>query len=97
MNNKEQDTKKKFKISKKSDPHKLLGNLSDKMNLKRSNKYVAFSNLSITVLHMSYEKESPKKNKFKLWDPSGITFEFLDRSYSLWDIQSYFQYIIRKH
>ena len=33
--------------SKTSDPHKLLLNLSDKRNLKRSDKYVALSNLSI--------------------------------------------------
>ena len=29
------------------DPHRLLLNLSDKINLKRSDKYVALSNLSI--------------------------------------------------
>ena len=33
--------------SKISDPHRLLLNLADKINLKRSDKYVAFSNLSI--------------------------------------------------
>ena len=33
--------------SKTSDPHRLLLNLSNKMNLKRSDKYVALSNLSI--------------------------------------------------
>ena len=32
---------------KKSNPHRLLLNLSDKMNLKISNKYVTLSNLSI--------------------------------------------------
>ena len=35
------------KNSKTSDPHKLLLNLTDKINLKRSDKYVALSNLSI--------------------------------------------------
>ena len=30
-----------------SDPHRLLLNLTDKVNLKRSYKYVALSNLSI--------------------------------------------------
>ena len=34
-------------ISKTSDPHRLLLNLSDKINLKRSDKYVALSYLSI--------------------------------------------------
>ena len=33
--------------SKTSDLHRLLLNLSDKINLKRSDKYVALSNLSI--------------------------------------------------
>ena len=32
---------------KTSDPHRLLLNLSDKINLKRTDKYVALSNLSI--------------------------------------------------
>ena len=35
------------KISKASNPHRLLLNLSDKIDLKRSDKYVAVSNLSI--------------------------------------------------
>ena len=33
--------------SKTSDFHRLLRNLSDKINLKRSNKYIALSNHSI--------------------------------------------------
>ena len=33
--------------NKTSDPHRLLLNLSDKKNLKRSEKYVDLSNLSI--------------------------------------------------
>ena len=32
---------------KTSDPHRLLLNLSDKINLKRSDKYIDLSNLSI--------------------------------------------------
>ena len=32
--------------SKTSNPHRLLLNLLDKINLKRSDKYVALSNLS---------------------------------------------------
>ena len=31
--------------SKTSDPHRLVLNLADKMNLKRSDKYITFSNL----------------------------------------------------
>ena len=33
--------------SETSDPHRILLNLADRINLKRSNKYVALSNLSI--------------------------------------------------
>ena len=36
-----------------SGPHRLLLNYWDKINLKRSDKYVALSNLSI---HFAYEK-----------------------------------------
>ena len=35
------------KNSKTSDPHRLLLNLIDKINLKRSDEYVALSNRSI--------------------------------------------------
>ena len=35
------------KNNKKSDPYGLLCNLKDKINLKRSDKYFALSNLSI--------------------------------------------------
>ena len=33
--------------SKTSDPHRLLLTLTDKLNLKRNDKFVALSNLSI--------------------------------------------------
>ena len=36
------------KNSKTSDPHRLLLNLSDKINLERSDKYVALTNFSIS-------------------------------------------------
>ena len=36
------------KNSETSDPHRLLLNLSDKINLERSDKYVALTNLSIS-------------------------------------------------
>ena len=35
--------------SKTSDPHKLLPNLSNEINLKRSHKIVALSNLAFTL------------------------------------------------
>ena len=57
------------------DPHKLLLNLSNKMNLKRSDKYVDLSNLRV---HYTWKniKMSHKNNKKKLdiWAIVGITF-----------------------
>ena len=49
--------------SKTSDPHRLLLNLSDKIILKRSDKYVALSNLSI---YYTPKKIPYKNNKFKI-------------------------------
>ena len=50
--------------SKRSDPQRLLLNLSDKINLKRIDKYVALSSLSIYYTWKSMKK-SYKNNKFK--------------------------------
>ena len=50
--------------SKTSDPQRLLLNLSDKINLKRIDKYVALSSLSIYYTWKSMKK-SYKNNKFK--------------------------------
>ena len=43
-------------ISKTSNSHRLLLNLSDKIDLKRSNKYVALSNLSIYFIWNNIKK-----------------------------------------
>ena len=51
------------------DPHILLLNLSDKISLKRSDKYVALSNLSIYYAWKNIKK-SCKNNKFKISPPS---------------------------
>ena len=44
------------KISKTSDPHRLLLNLIDKMNLRTSDTYVALSNLSIYYIWKFIQK-----------------------------------------
>ena len=49
--------------SKTSDPHRI--NLSDKINLKRSDKYIALSNLSIYYTWKNIKKLY-KNNKFKI-------------------------------
>ena len=58
-----------FENSKTSDPHIILLNLTDKINFKRSDKYVALSNLSIYYTWKNI-KESYKNNKFKRSAPT---------------------------
>ena len=81
--------------SKTSDHHWPLLNLSDKINLKRSNKYVALSNLSIYYTWKNIKK-SYKNNKFQISAPKwNGEFELPDGSYSVLDIQDYFKYILK--
>ena len=84
------------KNSKTSDTHRLLLNLTDKINLKRSEKYVALSNLSI---YYSWKMQKSYRNdKFKISAPTwNEEFELPDGSYSLSYIQYYFKYILKKH
>ena len=75
------------KNSKTSDPHRLLLNLSDKVSLKRSDKYVALSNFSIYYTWKNMKK-SCKNNKCKISAPTwNEEFELPDESYSVSDIQ----------
>ena len=53
------------KNSKTSDPHRLLLNLSGKINLKRRDKFVNLSNLNICYTWKNI-KMSYKSNKFKI-------------------------------
>ena len=55
------------KNSETSDPHRALFDLTDKINLKRSDKFIALSNLSMEtwkIIKISY-----KNNKFKISAP----------------------------
>ena len=80
---------------KKIDSDRLLLNLSDKINLKRSDKYVALSNFSICYAWKNIKK-SYKNNKFKISAPTwNEEFELSDGSYSISDIQDYFEYILK--
>ena len=73
------------KNSKTSDPDRLLLNLADKINLKRSDKYVAISNLSIYDTQKNIKK-SYNNNKFKVSAPKlNEKFELPDGSYSVSD------------
>ena len=52
-----------------SDPHRLLLKLTDKINLKRSDKYIALSNLSIYYTWKNI-KTLYRNNKLKISVPT---------------------------
>ena len=79
----------------KSDPHRPLLNLSDEISLIRSDKYVLLTNPSIYYTWKNIKK-SYKNNKFKISAPTwNDKFELTDWSYSVSDIQNYFEYILK--
>ena len=70
--------------------------LQIKINLKGSDKYVALSSFSMYYTWKNI-KSSYKNNKFKM---SSLTWseklDLPDESYSVSDIQNYFEYTIKK-
>ena len=86
-----------YENSKTSGPHRLLLSLTGKINLKKSDRYVALSNLSIYYKWKNIKKLY-KNNKLKIsastWNEE---FELPDGSYSVADIQDYFEYILKNH
>ena len=77
--------------------HVLTLKLTDKLDLRRGQKTVALSNLSIYYTWKSI-KSSYNNNKFKISAPTwSEEFELPDGSYSVSDIQDYFEYILKKH
>ena len=84
------------KNSKTSKPHVLVLNLTDKLDLRRSDKYVALSNLSIYYTWKNI-KISYNNNKFKISAPTwNDRFDSSDGSYSVSDVQNYFKYILKQ-
>ena len=72
-------------------------NLTDKLDPRRGQKTVALSNLSIYYTWKNI-KSSYNNNKFKISAPTwSEEFELPDGSYSISDIQDYFEYILNKH
>ena len=77
--------------------HVLLLKLADKLDLRRGQKSVALSNLSIYYTWRNI-KSSYKNNKFKISAPTWSDEpELPDGSYSILDIQDSFGYILEKH
>ena len=85
------------KNSRTSEYHVLVLKLADKLDLRRGEKSVALSTLSIYYTWKNI-KSSYKSNKFKISAPTwSDEFELPDGSYSISDTQDYFEYILKKH
>ena len=80
-----------------SEYHVSVLKLTDKLNLRRNQKSVALSNLSIYYTWKNI-KSSYNNNKFKISAKTRTDeFELPDGSYSISDIQDYFEYVLKKH
>ena len=85
------------KSSKTNEPHKFRVSLAGKRNLKDPIKNMALANLSIYYTWKNI-KSAYSNNKFKISAPTwNDKFDLLDGSYSIADIQYYFEFIIKKH
>ena len=85
------------KNSKTNEPHKFKLDLTDTLNLEDSKKNIALANLSIYYTQKNIKSEY-SNNKFKIFAPTwNETFNLPDGSYSIDDIQDYFEFIIKKH
>ena len=83
--------------SRTSEYHVLVLKLTDKLDLRRGQKTVALSNLSIYYTWKNI-KSSYNNNKFKISAPTwSKELELPNGSYSVSDIQDYFEYILKKH
>ena len=83
--------------SRTSEYHVLTLKVTDKLDLRRGQKNFALSNLSICYTWKNI-KGSYNNNKFKISPPTwSEEFELPDGSYSISDIQDYFEYILKKH
>ena len=82
--------------SRTSEYHVLVLKLVDKLDLRRGQKSVALSNLSVYYT-WKIIKSSYKNNKFKISVPTwSDEFELPDGSYSIPDIQDFLEYILKK-
>ena len=83
--------------SKTNESNKFIYQFLDKLNLKNPNKNMSLANLSIYYTWKNI-KSKYSNNKLKT---SALTwndeFNLLDGSYSVSDIQDYFEYVIKKH
>ena len=80
-----------------SEYYVLVLKITDRLGLRRGQKTVALSNLIIYYTWKNI-KSSCNNNKFKTSAPTwSDEFELPDGSYSISNIQNYFEYILKKH
>ena len=83
--------------SKTSGSHVLILKLTDKLDLRRGERSIALSNLSIYYTWKNI-KSSYNNNKFKISAPTwNDKLELPDGSYSVSNIQDYFEHILKKN
>ena len=81
--------------SKTNERHRFKLDLADKLNLKNPKKNIALVNLSIYYTWKNIKTEY--NNKFKIFALTwNETFDLPDGSYTIDDIQDYFEFIIKK-
>ena len=79
--------------SKASEPHTFVLNLSQKLDLRSSNKHAALQNFSICYTWEN-KRQQYKNHKLKITVPTrNDKFELPDRMYYVSDIQHYIEYI----
>ena len=77
--------------------HVLILKLTDKLDLRRGEKIIAISNLTIYQTWKNI-KNSYNNNKFKKSAPTwNDKFDIPDGSYSVSNNQDYSEYILKKH
>ena len=87
----------KTENSKTSESHKFKLDLTDKPNMKDPKKNMALANLSIYYTWKNIKLEYVN-NKLKISAPTWKdSFDLPDGSYSIVDIQDYFEFIINRH
>ena len=86
------------KNCKTNEAHKFILNLSQRLDLRSSDKHVSLQNLSIYYTWKnSIKRKQYKINKLKIIAPTwNSEFELPNGSYSVSDIQDFTKYIIKK-
>ena len=83
--------------NKTSEPQVLVLKLTNKLHVRIGEKIIALSNVSIYYTWKNI-KDLFNNNKFKISVPTwNDKFELPDASYSVSDIQDYFEYILKMH